>query len=347
MLLSACGPAAPGDGPPESGPGSPIAVSQLTPQQVFRLAADASGGQASYRAEVNEFQEVPQEEGYSAVTRKVFRGLYQRSGRYQVSGDISFETPESTISYQSEVIGIEGTRYVTDPESGEWNVDAHAFPKPLEEIVLPPPLLQTLEFGPDETLDGESVFHLAVTPPPDEDGRRQRFEYWIGRRDSLFKQATWSIEWPGENNDFIRTYRFYDFGVAAEINPPVTSEILRPIDPDIWLSEPIDPQDISWENVTLDQPGRALIKGIQSEGGSCGMGSSLSPPLKEGGLYAGVWSRTIGSDNERCVWLIEYGYSTREDLEKRKQTELPMRSVTAEPAQPPDQPTEELPAADE
>lgn len=325
-FLTACGPA--------SGEDQMAAVSQLAPPQIFRMAADASAAQTSYRAEVNEVQKISLEEGQSSVIRKVFQGLYQQSGRYQVSADISFETPDGTTSYQSEIVWIDGTRYVTDPESGEWTVDAHIFPTPLEEIDSPPSP-QTLEFGPDETLDGESVFHLTRTMLPDAEGRRQQFDYWIGQRDFLFKRAAWRVEQPGENNDFSRVYRFSDFGVSAEINPPVPPEVLQPVDPEIWQSEPIDAKAVSWENVTLDKPGRALIKGARGADGSCrGVGGSFGLALKEDDPYAGVWSGTIGSDRERCVYLIEYGYHSREDVEKLKRNrQVPMSAETAEPAE--------------
>lgn len=308
LAFAACSPA---DSPRESAP-------QFTPQQVLLRAAETSGAQESYRAEINDIQQVTQED-ILLVTRTNSTGVYLPPDRLRVATEITYEASTGEqITFQTEAVSIGLTTYQKDPELGEWRVTAHPSTTPLEEIALTPELSKALEFGPDEAFDGERTFHLRASRMDEESGLHHQVEVWIGRSDFLFKQAAFGSKWP-EGQEHNRTLRFSDYGESVEIGPPVPEEVLTPITADDLQGEAIDPQDISWEHVTIDRPGRALVAGLRSEDGNCsGASIHLSASAGESEKYVGRWGSTIWSDPERCVNLIEYGYVTEEESEKRK-----------------------------
>ena len=262
MALTGCG-ADDANGPSARLGQSPSDQVSLTPQQVFLRTVEITGEQPSYRAEVEELQRFPQE-GTFFVTRTVSRGVYQAPDQIEVSTEITFEAPTGTTSYQAELISTGGTSYHKDPESGEWT--AHTGPNitPLEETGLTPSgegleALQTLEswplqFGPDDTLDGEAVFHLRRTLLNGESRGRSRLEYWIGRGDFLVKQAMLSYEGP-ERHEFTRTFRFSDFGVTVTIQPP-----------DVSVQRDVTVDAVREEDVVIIDPVLRVVRGERKDG---------------------------------------------------------------------------------
>ena len=324
-FLTACGPV---DSPPDAAP-------RLTPQQVLLRAIETSGAQESYRAEINDVLQVTQED-ILFVTRTDSMGEYLPPDRLRVSTAITYEASTGEqITFQTEAVSIGLTTYQRDPDSGVWGVNAHPITMPLEEIVLTPELSKALEFGPDATLDGELTLHLRASEMDEESGLQHQVEVWIRRSDFLFKRASFSFNSP-EGQEHNRTLRLSGYGEYVEIGPPVTEQALTPITADDLEGEAIGPQDISWEHVTIDRPGRALVTGLRSKGGNCGTSIHLSGSGAESEEYVGRWGRTIWSDHERCVHLIEYGYAL--EREERFDKEGPWwASVTAVP-QPAEQP---------
>ena len=248
---------------------------------------------------------------------------------YQASHD-------DRITFRTEQISIGLTNYRRDPETEEWRVDSHPNVTPLDELELTPESLQALEFGPDRILEGEGVFHLrgriwtrragctagsgsgsggatSFSSGPSTGSNRLRASNTTGRSTS---PAT------GINRDW----------AASDAESPVA-----PITADDLQGEPIDPRDISWENVTLDEPGRALVTGTRSEDGDCGTSIHLSGGSGESQTSGGRWGRTIWTDSDRCVHLIEYGHSTEEDRD-RFNREQPGGSVVTAVPQPAEQP---------
>ena len=323
--LAACGPVS----PPED-------ATLLTPQQVLLRAAEASGAQDSYRVEINDTQKFTQDDAV-LVTRTDSTGIYQPPDRLRVATEVTYQAAHGDrVTFRTEQISIGLTNYRRDPDTEEWRVDAHPNATPLEELELTPESLQALEFGPDRTLKGEGVFHLRASHLDEENGLHSRVGIWIGRSDFLFKQAVYSFEWPG-GLEHDRTLHFSDFGAPSEIEPPVTRRVLVPITADDLQVKAIDPRDISWENVTPDQPGRALVTGVRSEDGSCGTNIHLSGGSGESQTSGGRWGRTIWTDGDRCVHLIEYGHSTEQDRDRFDREQQGGTVVTAVP-QPAGQP---------
>ena len=323
--FAACGPV---DSPPEAAP-------RFTPQQVLIRAAETSGAQESYRAEINDVVQVTQED-ILFVTRTNSIGEYLPPDRLRVATEITYEASTGEqVTFRTEAVSIGLTTYQKDPESGVWRVNAHPITTPLEEIILTPELLKAFEFGPDAALDGEHTFHLRASEMDEESGMHRQVEVWIGRSDFLFKRAAFGFKWP-EGQEHKRTLRLSDYGESVEIGPPVTEQVLTPITADDLQGEAIDPQDISWEHVTIDRPGRALVTGLRSEGGNCGTSIHLSGGGAESEEYVGRWGTTIWSDHERCVHLIEYGYSV--EREERFNKEWPWGSSATAVPQPAEQP---------
>ena len=88
---------------------------------------------------------------------------------------------------------------------------------------------------------------------------------------------------------------------------------------------PVDPKDVSWEGVTLEQPGIALINGhYEPEGRACAS-STIPMELKvdRDANIGGLWSRTAWSDKSKCVFLVEYGYYSRDDIKEFKDNDPP------------------------
>ena len=99
-----------------------------------------------------------------------------------------------------------------------------------------------------------------------------------------------------------------------------------------WEGEAIEPQDMSWEGVTLNNPGRALIQGKRTENGGCATGGvSVSLRHDRPENIGGAWTREIWTDRQRCVYLLEYGYASREDVEEfKRNSPAPMSTQVAE-----------------
>ena len=326
IARAACGPVSspPGDAP------------LLTPQQVLLRAVETSGAQDSYRVEINDTQKFTQDDAV-LVTRTDSTGIYQPPDRLRVATEVSYQASHGErVTFHTEQISIGLTNYRLDPDTEEWEVDAHPNVTPLDELELTSESLQALEFGPDGILEGEGVFHLRASHLDEESGLHRRVGIWIGRSDFLFKRANYGFESP-EGLEHDRTLHFSDYGASIEIGPPVTQKVLAPITADDLQEEAIDPRDISWENVTLDKPGRALVTGIRSEDGSCGTSIHLSGGSGEPKTSGGLWGRTIWTDSDRCVHLIEYGHSTEEDRD-RFNREQPGGSVATAAPRPAEQP---------
>lgn len=104
---------------------------------------------------------------------------------------------------------------------------------------------------------------------------------------------------------------------------------------DQWQGEPIPPEQVSWQGVTLDNPGRALVQGSRRpEDGICSF-SSIPMSLKHDRPpnIGGAWSKVIRTDYAKCVHLIEYGYASREEVEEfKRNSPAPMNTSPAEPA---------------
>ena len=326
IALAACGPVS---SPAEDAP-------LLTPQQVLLRAAETSGAQDSYQVEINDIQKFTQDDAV-LVTGTDSTGIYQPPDRLRVSTEVTYQASHGEpVTFRTEQISIGLTNYRRDPETEEWRVDAHPNVTPLDELGLRLESFQALEFGPDRILEGEDVFHLRSSHLDEESGLRSRIGIWIGRSDFLFKRAIYGFESP-EGLEHDRTLHFSDYGASIEIGPPVTQKVLAPITADDLQEDAIDPRDISWENVTLDKPGRALVTGIRSEDGSCGTSIHLSGGAGESQTSGGRWGRTIWTDSDRCVHLIEYGHSTEEDRD-RFSREQPGGSVATAVPQPAEQP---------
>ena len=326
IALAACGPVS---SLPEDAP-------LLTPQQVLLRAAETSGAQDSYRVEINDTQKFTQDDA-GLVTRTDSTGIYRPPDRLKVVTEVTYQASHGEpVTFRTEQISIGLTNYRRDPETEEWRVDAHPNVTPLDELGLRLESFQALEFGPDRILEGEGVFHLRASDLDEESGLHIRVGVWIGRSDFLFKRAIYGFERP-EGLEHDRTLHFSGYGASIEIKSPVTQRVLAAITEDDLQGEPIDPRDISWENVTLDKPGRALVTGIRSEDGSCGTSIHLSGGTGESQTSGGRWGRTIWTDSNRCVHLIEYGHSTEEDRD-RFNREQPGGSVVTAAPQPAEQP---------
>ena len=326
IALAACGPVS----------SSREDAPHLTPQQVLLRAAEASGAQDSYQVEINDTQKFTQDDAV-LVTRTDSTGIYQPPDRLRVATEVTYQAAhDDRITFRTEQISIGLTNYRRDPDTEEWRVDAHPNVTPLDELELTPESLQALEFGPDRILEGEGVFHLRASHLDEESGLHSRVGIWIGRSDFLFKRAIYGFESP-EGLEHDRTLHFSDYGASIEIGPPVTQKVLAPITANDLQEDAIDPRDISWENVTLDKPGRALVTGIRSEDGSCGTSIHLSGGAGESQTSGGRWGRTIWTDSNRCVHLIEYGHSSEEDRD-RFSREQPGGSVATAVPQPAEQP---------
>ena len=170
LAFAACSPA---DSPRESAP-------QFTPQQVLLRAAETSGAQESYRAEINDIQQVTQED-ILLVTRTNSTGVYLPPDQLRAATEITYEASTGEqVTFQTEAVSIGLTTYQKDPESGEWRVTAHPSTTPLEEIALTPELSKALEFGPDEAFDGERTFHLQASRMDEESGCTTRSRSGLG-----------------------------------------------------------------------------------------------------------------------------------------------------------------------
>ena len=103
-----------------------------------------------------------------------------------------------------------------------------------------------------------------------------------------------------------------------------------------WKGEAINPEDVSWEGITLNNPGQALIKGIRlTEDGICAYGSiPMSLKHDRPQNIGGLWSKVIWTNHERCVHLIEYGYASRQEVDEfKRNSPAPLSTSIPEPAQ--------------
>ncbi len=99
------------------------------------------------------------------------------------------------ISIESQVISIGDTTYVTDPQSGEWNVIPGGMPLvagPAEFIAADPSDVTELVVVGVEALDGTQVYHLAGKTSAGifgESGGESEVGYWIGVEDAYLRQV--------------------------------------------------------------------------------------------------------------------------------------------------------------
>lgn len=103
---------------------------------------------------------------------------------------------------------------------------------------------------------------------------------------------------------------------------------------DDWQGEAIPPEQVSWDAVTLDHPGRALVQGSR-ENNTCAF-SSIPMTLKHDRPpnIGGAWSRVIRTDYAKCVHLVEYGYATRQEVDEfKRNSPAPLNTSPAKPAQ--------------
>ena len=99
--------------------------------------------------------------------------------------------------------------------------------------------------------------------------------------------------------------------------------------------EAIKPEEVSWEAVTLDNPGRALVQGSRRpENGICSFSSiPMSLNHDRPSNIGGLWTTVIWTDEAKCIHLIEYGYASRAEVEEfKRNSPVPMNTSPAEPA---------------
>lgn len=110
---------------------------------------------------------------------------------------------------------------------------------------------------------------------------------------------------------------------------------LSPASGNHWQGEAIPPEQVSWQNVTLDHPGRALVQGSRRpENGICSF-TSIPMSLNHDRPHniGGLWTTVIWTDEAKCVHLIEYGYASRAEVEEfKRHSPAPMNTSPAKPA---------------
>ncbi len=208
----------------------------LTAQDILEQALAAMAEADSYHF-VMDLQMKVEAEGLSMEVPMLFEGDFQAPDRMQGSMEISV----LGLSVEVAMVIVGDTTYVSDPETGEWEVSTEPVApfSPDEFTAVDPADIEGLEIVGEETLDGRPVHHLRGTVSTERLGDQfadtsgeLEAEYWIGVEDRLLYESLIAgeivpIEEGGETPlggagtiQMEAMIQYSDYGKPVTIEPP-------------------------------------------------------------------------------------------------------------------------------
>jgi hypothetical protein len=152
------------------------------------------------------------------------------------------------ITVETEMIQLEGTTYMTNPETGQWEVTETQVtpvdPTDFTDIDLTD--IENLSHAGKEILDGIEVYHLTGTLPAEkigETGDELHIEYWIGVEDLLTRK----VAFEGEID-------FLDNGIMDEDVPSRMGMTMTMALSDFGKDVVIEAPEISPAQILVDSP---------------------------------------------------------------------------------------------